>query len=164
MIPLTTRVLCAMRAELDCWDNGFLQAGANIPKAIVEGSLPIRAIEEFPRGSYPEHLCREIAHLAGLPYHDDPEEMTSFGPYNVTAEHVASIVGILYSITEGEVSIEHMGFGFHEETLEYHNLTLHTVRRFMRGLSLLDAAHMLHAAWKVPLAAACPPPQERALR
>ena len=153
MIPLTTRILAAMRAEVDCWDNGFLQAGAHISEALADGSLPIRAIEEFPRGQYPypEHLCREIAHWSGLPFDDDDEEMTSYGRYNVTAEHVASIVDVLYSITEGKVSIEHDGFAFHDETLEYHTLTLDQVSAAMRGLSLLAAARMLHAAWQIPL-------------
>jgi hypothetical protein len=148
---LRTKILRAMRAEVDCWMNGYFQAGAHISRALADGSLPIRAIEEYPRGSYPEHLSREIAHLAGLPYDDDPEEMATFGPYNVTSEHVSSIVDLIHDITIGRVSIEHMGFGFHEETLEHHRLTLSTVRRHMKGLSLLDAARLLSDAFDIPL-------------
>jgi hypothetical protein len=149
--PLRLRIMRAMRSEVDSWSNGYFQAGSHISEALADGRLPVRLVDEFPRGTYPTDRCRDIAHRSGLLFHDDPQELGAFGPWNVTEEHVSLIVELLHDVTAGVVSIEHLGFGFHEETLTYHGLLLDDVRGHMTGLSLLAAARLLHEAYQIPL-------------
>ncbi len=157
-LDFRTRLLRAMRTELDVWDRGFAYVAAHLPAAVLPRGL---VVDMTPGCGVPLELIAEydgsdsgrIARLAGIPYEDEPEQRTGSGLLlNVTAEEITSVIHVIWAIEQGVASIDHGGgFSFDEATLAEYGLTLTEVCEHMAGLDLAGAVRLLAEAAEVPL-------------
>lgn len=149
---LRYRLLRAMAETVNCWSNGFDIAAYGVAAALLDGRIPQQVLEQH---RYPAHdpangyryddaLEQRICYMADLPFITDPDQRSDSGwLLNVDSEQIGTAVDLLKEITRGEATIHGGGFGFYQELLDEHDLTLDQVREYMASLDLKGAAQLI---------------------